>query len=318
MRMSTADAQLPAHCGEFAVTRRGYSPAQVEDYLRGLDAQAHLVAADRDALIEQRAELLSELERERAETERLRQQLRCLARSPRSAEELSERLRVVLELASNEVAELRRRADEDTSAMLAEAEVERRRGQQLRRRLDRERAELASERLQARQTSVSARREAGQIIADAAARAEHMVASGARELANARDEAARLRDEAARLHEVAQHAGRLEAERLVSAARAQAEQLIAWAGKVAGELTDAARERAEELREADSRVRSRLAGLRGLLDHELTRLNTPVTGSDSGGSEPRPWALIPLPRPAEEGQVEAESGSLTRAGGPSG
>jgi hypothetical protein len=319
--MSTADARLPARGGEFTVTRRGYSPAQVEDYLRGLDAQAHLVAADRDALVEHRAELLRQLEAERAETERLRERLRCLARAPESAEQLGERLRVVLEVASEEVAELRRRADEDTGAMLAAAEVERRRGQQQRHQLERERAELAGERLRVRRTLATARREAEQIIALATARAERMIADGARELARAREEAARRRDEGARLHETALHGVRVEAARMVADARAQAEQLIAWGGKVAGELTDAAHERAEELREADARVRSHLAGLRGLLDHELARLNAPVTGAapEPGEPEAAPWGLvpglIPAPRPAEDPPGDAEPAGLARAGG---
>src|SRR5882757_8857074 len=103
--MSSADARLPA-------PGRGYSPGQVDEYLSYLDTQMLMLSADRDALVEHRDQLVRRVERERAEKERLREQLRGLGASPRSAEGVSRRLRVMLELAAEEVAGLREQAQE--------------------------------------------------------------------------------------------------------------------------------------------------------------------------------------------------------------
>lgn len=49
------------------MARRGYRADQVDDYLRYLDAQVLMLAADRDALLEERARLACRLEEETAE-----------------------------------------------------------------------------------------------------------------------------------------------------------------------------------------------------------------------------------------------------------
>jgi cell division septum initiation protein DivIVA len=174
--MSFADARSPAAGGEFSVTRRGYSPEQVDEYLRYLDAQILLLAADRDALVEHRDELVRQVEAECAETDRLRVQLRRLNASPHSTEDVSGRLCVMLELATEEVTELRARVGEEARGV-AQAEIGRRRNEQLRHRLDHERDQLATDQARMREMLAQARRETDRITVDAIGRAEDLVSA---------------------------------------------------------------------------------------------------------------------------------------------
>src|SRR3977135_1233632 len=109
--MPAAEDHLPAPGSAFAVSRRGYDPAQVDDYLRHLDAQFRMLAADRDAAVEQNGQLTRQGNSAGAETGKLKGQLRRMSAPPESVEGMSERLQSMLRLAQDEVAE-RRRDDE--------------------------------------------------------------------------------------------------------------------------------------------------------------------------------------------------------------
>jgi cell division septum initiation protein DivIVA len=170
------------------VTRRGYNPGEVDEYMRYLGAQILMLAADRAAVVEHRDELLRRVERESAETDRLRDQLHRLLASPSSAEGLSGRMAVMLELATEEVSQLRTSAREEARAVVAQAEIGRRRNEQLRRRLDYERNQVAADQARLREMLAPAHQEAERISADAAARAEELVAA-------ARGHAERIRSE---------------------------------------------------------------------------------------------------------------------------
>jgi cell division septum initiation protein DivIVA len=224
--MALADASSPAPGGEFSVTRRGYNPGEVDEYVRYLGAQILMLAADRDAVVEHRDELLHRVGRESEEKARLRDQLHRLVASPASAEGLSGRMGVMLELATEEVTQLRRSAREQARAMVAQAEISRRRNEQLRGRLDYERNQLAADQARLREMLAPAHQEAERITAAAAARAEELVAA-------ARDHAERIRSE------VAAEAVRLR-EQGVADARGQAERITAQARHVAAALESAA------------------------------------------------------------------------------
>jgi chromosome segregation ATPase len=164
------------------VARRGYRADQVDDYLRYLDAQVLMLAADRDALLEERARLACRLEEETAEKERLRARLHWLTHTPQSAEGISQRVRVMLELAGEEIAELRERARNEVRTILAQAEIRRLRNERLGRRLEHDRAELAAELARVREMLARARRDIECTFTEAGRRAETVVARWAEAL----------------------------------------------------------------------------------------------------------------------------------------
>ena len=92
--------------GGFAVVRRGYDPDAVEAYLRRLDAQVQIMAADRDAAVEQSRQMGVELEACRGRVERLRGQVSALSGPAQSVATTSERVRSMLRLVEDDILEL--------------------------------------------------------------------------------------------------------------------------------------------------------------------------------------------------------------------
>src|SRR5690242_1418994 len=90
----------------FPVVRRGYDPDAVEVYLRRLHAQAEIVAADRDAAVEQARQMTVELEACRARVERLRGQVSALSEPGLITDTASERVRLMLRLVEDDIHEL--------------------------------------------------------------------------------------------------------------------------------------------------------------------------------------------------------------------
>src|SRR5689334_795552 len=122
--MPAGEDHLPAPGSAFAVSRRGYDPAQVDDYLRHLDAQFRMLAADRDAAVEQNAQLTRQVNVAWAETDKLKGQLRRMSAPPESVEGMSERLQSMLRLAQEEVAERRRQAEAEAAEIVGRAKEE--------------------------------------------------------------------------------------------------------------------------------------------------------------------------------------------------
>src|SRR5262245_11952050 len=122
--MPAGEDHLPPPGSAFALTRRGYDPVQVDDYLRDLDARLRMLAADRDAAVEQNGQLTRQVNVAWAETDRLKGQLRRLSAPPESVEGMSERLQTMLRLAQDEVAERRNRAEAEAADIIAQAEAE--------------------------------------------------------------------------------------------------------------------------------------------------------------------------------------------------
>ena len=288
------------------MTRRGYSPAQVDDYLRYLDTQILMLSADRDALIEQRDQLARRATRERGENDRLRRQLRSLAASPRSAEGLSGKLRVILELAVAEAAELRERARGDARAVVARAEIEQRRAEQLRRRLEQDRDQLDAERAGMRRLEAQA--------ADERARIEHDFAAA---MASRRAEAL------AAIEQKMAHS-RAEADQLLARARVQADRVIAQARHTAAALTSAAADRnvaadrllGEARAQAGRVIEQRRAEVDRFLADARAHARRVTAQARRGVAEPsgqqpaRPAAVLPLPLPRQPESVGAPPASL--------
>jgi hypothetical protein len=107
----------------FTVQRRGYDPQQVDAHLRRLDAEIRILVADRDAAVDQAAQLARELDEARLRADRLRTQVRTMAGRPSDVQGMSERMRTMLRLAEDEVADMLRRADTEVARRLAEADA---------------------------------------------------------------------------------------------------------------------------------------------------------------------------------------------------
>ena len=107
-----ADPVAPPSDGVFTVGRRGYDPHQVDAHLRRLDAEIRILVADRDAAVDQAAQLGRDLEEARLRADRLRTQVRTMAARPSDVQGMSERMRTMLRLAEDEVADMLRRADD--------------------------------------------------------------------------------------------------------------------------------------------------------------------------------------------------------------
>jgi cell division septum initiation protein DivIVA len=283
--MSSEAAPSAAPRGEFSVSRRGYHPGQVDEYLRHLDAQIRMLAADRDALVDQRDQLAHAGESARFEIGQLRDQLRRLTAAPQSAESLSARLGAMLELAMQEAAELRERATDDVRAAVAQADVEKRRAAQLQECLHAERAQLNVDRIRLRDALAQASQRAQQITADASAQAEGVVAA-------ATEEAARLRTTASAEAEQHLTEGRTQADQLLAEARTEATRTAEQARIEAVRAAEQARHDTAAL---SAEATQRLTELHALLDRELARLKAPAPAQ----RDAPPPAAIPRPRPAD-------------------
>ena len=90
----------------FPVVRRGYDPDAVEVYLRRLDTQVEILAADRDAAVEQSRQMGVELEACRARVERLRGQVSALSEPGLITDTASDRVRSMLRLVEDDIHEL--------------------------------------------------------------------------------------------------------------------------------------------------------------------------------------------------------------------
>ncbi|MBL8925225.1 MAG: hypothetical protein JNM77_03170, partial [Pseudonocardia sp.] len=180
--------------GVFAVGRRGYDPQQVDAHLRRLDAEIRILVADRNAAVDQAAQLGRDLEEARLRADRLRTQVRTMAARPSDVQGMSERVRTMLRLAEDEVADMLRRADDEVAHRLADA--------------DRTAAQLVG----------AAQREAGQIHSRVRADGDAILADAARhreetDAACATDRRALADERAGAEHAIALAAERAEQER---------------------------------------------------------------------------------------------------------
>ncbi|WP_016698594.1 hypothetical protein, partial [Actinoalloteichus spitiensis] len=109
----------------FDVVYRGFHRTQVLDYVRSLEGDLRIIAADRDAALSQCADLRNRLELTRRDLDQAREAADRMVQEPVSAATLSERLQRMLALAESEADALRAQADEYVVNRRAEAERER-------------------------------------------------------------------------------------------------------------------------------------------------------------------------------------------------
>lgn len=120
---------------EFDIAMRGYDRRQVQEHIDRIDAELSAAATERDAAMARSADLAAQLASAYAEVESLRRKIRTDVSTMVTAENVSDRIRTMLELAEEEAARLReeaqlyadhtrRSADEDVARMRAEARAE--------------------------------------------------------------------------------------------------------------------------------------------------------------------------------------------------
>ncbi|MGH3588116.1 MAG: hypothetical protein ACRDQ0_17565, partial [Pseudonocardia sp.] len=121
--MAGQPAPPPSDAG-FEVVRKGYDQGQVDAHLRRLDAEVAILVTDRDAALAQAAQLVRELDEARVRAERLRAQVRTLASPQQSPQNTSERIRSMLRLAEDEVADMLARAETEANRRTKEADAQ--------------------------------------------------------------------------------------------------------------------------------------------------------------------------------------------------
>jgi cell division septum initiation protein DivIVA len=241
----------------FTVTRRGYDTGEVEAAFDRAAADYAVILADRDELA--RAEL-----RAREQIAELQRELRELHAAPIDGENLSARLRHMLQLAQEEAAEVRAHAHTAASAAIEQARTQARAihedavtwARKAREETDgtnHRRLADASEQataivVEAERQAAKLQREAEDAHAEAARRTEASEARARELVADAEAEVARLEKEA--------ELERIRLDEASQARRAQAERDFETALTARRQEADAAREAAErERREAAESAR---------------------------------------------------------------
>ncbi|MGQ0841269.1 chromosome segregation protein [Actinokineospora sp.] len=108
----------------FDIAKRGYSRVQVDECLERLEAELHVMQADRNAAVSQAAELAKQLESNRSEIDDLRGQVERLSLPPTTLEGLSERLQRMLRLAQEEAGDTTARAQVEAGHIRSKAEAD--------------------------------------------------------------------------------------------------------------------------------------------------------------------------------------------------
>ena len=242
------EPDLPPPGAAFEVVRKGYDQGQVHDHLRRLDAEIQILVTDREAALDQSAQLARELDDARADAEQLRVQVRSLVSSPQSVQGMSQRMRSMLRIAEHEAAEMLQRAEQEISRARAELQDAERAAAAEQIAADRERAE----------------RERAASWADSESRRKEVEEDFTIAMNRRRSEAlARIAEERERLAcEV--HATRA---RVAAQARAHLEQARTRAQTVTAE----AGRRVHELVELRSRIIEQLGGVHNTLEEVLSR-----------------------------------------------
>ena len=261
----------------FEVVRKGYDQAQVDAHLRKLDAEFRILTTDRDAAVDQAAQLTRELDDARARAERLRSQVRTLVSPPQSVQDMSERIQSMLRLAEDEVAEMLSRAETEVSRRLHDAEqraaqivagaraeadeeraVARAEVKASEQACERARAELDAERWAAEETLAALARSEAKERAEAWRESELKRQRVEEDFAIAMDQRrtealaalASERAESSRAIEKTRSAANTEAQHTIEAAEEKAQWILTKAERDVAELTELRHRLLEQLRDA--------------------------------------------------------------------
>ena len=305
----------------FEVVRRGYDQGQVDAHLRTLDAHISILVTDRNAALEQSGQLARELDEARVRSEKLRAQVRTLVSPGQNVQGMSERMRTMLRLAQDEVAEMLSRAETEAGRRITEAEAQRAQiiaaaqaeaeaivaaaraeAEALTRDLGQGRAELDQELRMGREQLAAERRDAEQRLAAESAKAEQDRArawaeSEARRATAEEDFVIALdqrRAEALATIAAERQEAHRQVEELREAAAARYREEEAKAKEIGRAVVGDAEKRLSELIELRKRISEQLGDARVVLDRALVTLTAPreqpaaAAGRSESGAVPSP------------------------------
>ena len=300
---------------EFAVVRRGYDRAQVDEQIDMLSTQLRTALAARESAVSEVDVLSRRLEasigdvqaarsdsaQRRSEVDKLRAQVAELSTIPHTVDGMSERLQQMVRIAQDEVNDMRQRATSSAAHVLALAQAE---ADELRERSEKERHEFETERRSAQEALRSQLEESRTRLEQLRNESDGQRARLDAELADRR--AAADKQFAAEMEErrsamlaelAAQEAARREdAGRILESAAQQARAQLAEAGaesqRVRAESRQevaAAQRELEELRALQHQVSEQLTAVRALLDWTLPQM--PGSGGEHARTQALPTAL---------------------------
>jgi hypothetical protein len=291
----------------FAIVRRGFDRAQVEERLSKLLAERDNAHTARQNAVAERERISRELDvsrgetraaraelaETRAEVDRLAGQVAELSTIPSTVDGMSDRLQQMVRVAQDEVNDMRARATRGAAQILgmaqAEADELRESSRAERRTFEAEQRSAQDElhgRLEESRTQLKALRDESdgaraRLDAEIAERRAHDEQALAGELADRRE--IMLADLATQ-----ERRQREEAQRIVDAASARARALVAEAAADTDRTRSQTREQVvraneelEQLRALQHQVAEQLSGVRSLLDWTLPRIN-PTAAAPSG------------------------------------
>lgn len=201
---------------------RGYDRDHVTDHLRRLEAELQMMAADRDSAHASANELHERLEQARGQVQRLQQDVDTLSVPPTTVAGVSDRVSRMLQLATDEAAELRATARDEADETVSIA----------RQAAQRERDDAEAD---AARTKELAQEHADSLITDAERRAADIDAEADRVRRDADDALAGARRRAQEILDEAES----EAARLRGAAHSIAMNRLARSRELAGAAHDA-------------------------------------------------------------------------------
>lgn len=260
--MTDGGELVPLRTG-FDVVLRGYRRTQVRAYVRSVEEELRLTAADRDANADLAAALTAEVEQLRAENARLARRLDEACRTPLEADAVPARLRRMVELAKEEAAEITARAQAAAEHSWAAAEDAagrlRARYEDTLTKMDRERKEMQAEH---RTLLQQARVDAAVMTTEADRRRTELDerAANRRAQVEADFEVAMARRRSDAMREIAerQQAARAEADRLLAEAKKDAARRVRVATEDATNRVNTAKADVARLRDLRGRVATQL------------------------------------------------------------
>ena len=119
------EPDLPPPGAAFEVVRKGYDSGAGARPSAAAGREIQILVTDREAALDQSAQLARELDDARADAEQLRVQVRSLVSSPQSVQGMSQRMRSMLRIAEHEAAEMLQRAEQEISRARAALDAER-------------------------------------------------------------------------------------------------------------------------------------------------------------------------------------------------
>ncbi len=298
----TAPQAPSAKSPQFAGSVRGYDKRQVDERLAELSTELKQTSRNRDEAVATAGELTKALGHAQKELDETKAALVRMSASPSGAGAMAERVRMMMQLAEEEIADLKAAAEADAKSTRAEAD---RYAHETQRASDKaaKDAQAESERLNSEAAQKRKELDMESVRTRAAADKKAEEASAARR-AEAEKVAADKIAEADRVSaDKRAEAERLSAEKIAKSEKSSAEDIAAKQEQVAEALTDAKTKQAEaqQARKLALELRSKVAERLSATDvavQEAIKLLAPAPEAPAAAAAPKA-AEAPKPVPAK-------------------